>query len=281
MTEPNLHHLRYLIAAAEHGGLAAAAQKLGVSQPAISQAIRKLEEILDCELLTHSRNRFKLTEEGKLLIEKSKPLLAEMDQIKNSLKGLKLAPEGPLTIATSSAVATFFLPSVLHTLFKEYPKIKPIVKMGSAQEIIQEVRTGRSEIGLLIDDGGLSGLERKLIQKGSFRCIANSKLNTDSSRFLATHESPGVYELQKAHLKHFNTPATIALEVESWEVIAAMAAQGLGVGFVPDFIADQQPGTRILEKHLGWSQKIEYRLFLLHQGHHQLSRQSKIFLETF
>lgn len=272
MQEPSLYHLKYFKTAAELGSLAGAAKKLGVSQPAISQAIKKLEEILQCDLLVHTQNRFKLTEEGKLLVSRSGELLSFMDTLKQDLRGLQQEPSGILSIATSSSVAFYILPPLLQKLTEAYPKIRPSLQLGNAQEIIAKVKTGECEIGLLIDDGGLSGLERKLIQKGSFRCIAaESSTSGANPKFMVTRESPGLYELEKAYKKHTGKNAEIGMEIESWDVIAQMSQLGMGVGFVPDFIASNHPGVKTLNAMTTWAQKIDYRLFLLHQGTHQLS----------
>jgi LysR family carnitine catabolism transcriptional activator len=280
MQEPSLYHLKYFKTAAELGSIAGAAKKLGISQPAISQAIKKLEEILQCELLVHTQNRFKLTEEGKLLVARSGELLSFMDILKDDLKGLQLEPSGTLTIATSSSVAFYILPPLLQKLTEAYPKIRPSLQLGNAQEIIAKVKTGECEIGLLIDDGGLSGLERKLIQKGSFRCIAADGTSASANpRFMVTKESPGLYELERAYKKHSGKNAEIAMEIESWDVIAQMAQLGMGVGFVPDFIANNHPGVKTLNAMTAWSQKIDYRLFLLHQGTHQLSAVAQLLVK--
>lgn len=280
MQEPSLYHLKYFKTAAELGSIAGAAKKLGISQPAISQAIKKLEEILQCELLVHTQNRFKLTEEGKLLVARSGELLSFMDNLKDDLKGLQLEPSGTLTIATSSSVAFYILPPLLQKLTEAYPKIRPSLQLGNAQEIIAKVKTGECEIGLLIDDGGLSGLERKLIQKGSFRCIAAEGTSANvNPRFMVTKESPGLYELERAYKKHSGKNAEIAMEIESWDVIAQMAQLGMGVGFVPDFIAGNHPGVKTLNTMTAWSQKIDYRLFLLHQGIHQLSAVAQLLVK--
>ena len=280
MQEPSLYHLKYFKTAAELGSIAGAAKKLGVSQPAISQAIKKLEEILQCELLIHTRNRFKLTEEGRLLVARSGELMSFMDTLKQDLKGLQLEPSGILSIATSSSVAFYILPPLLQKLTEAYPKIRPSLQLGNAQEIIAKVKTGECEIGLLIDDGGLSGLERKLIQKGSFRCIAAEGTGAHTHpRFMVTKESPGLYELERAYKKHSGKNAEIAMEIESWDVIAQMAQLGMGVGFVPDFIASNHPGVKTLNAMTTWSQKIDYRLFLLHQGTHQLSAVAQLLVK--
>lgn len=279
-SEPNLYHLKYFKTAADLGGIAAAAKKLGVSQPAISQAIRKLEEVLQCELMIHTRNRFKLTEEGKLLVKKASDLEGFLENLKNDLRGLQNEPSGPLTIATSSSVAFYLLPTLLRKITDKYPKILPSVQIGNTQEIVTKVKSGECEIGILFDDGSPITLEKKILHRGSFRCVIADDLSVKSEeRFLVTRESPGVFELQKAYRKHNGKAAAIRMEIENWEVIAEMARLGHGIAFLPDFIASHQTGTRIIASMNAWAQKIDYRLCQIHQGSHQLSNLAQIFIK--
>ncbi|WII72364.1 LysR family transcriptional regulator [Bdellovibrio sp. 22V] len=277
MLEPNIYHLKYFKTAAELQSIAAAAKKLGISQPAISQAIRKLEEALDCDLLIHTRNRFKLTEEGKILLEKSTTLLEQVDNLRADLRGKKSEVSGPLRIATSPEVAHYLFPSALKELQKELPKVRPSFEFGSTQEILNLVKSGEAEFGLVIDDGRMTGLEKKLLRKGHFHCIRSSRETaTDATRFLVTRESPGLFELEKIFKEQYKKNVEIAVEVESWEVIAHYASLGLGTGLVPDFVAENHLGVKV-SKTL-WASKIEYRIYLVHKGMHQLSKAAQNFI---
>lgn len=276
--EPNLYHLRYFKTAAELGGIAAAAKKLGVSQPAISQAIRKLEEVLQCELMIHTQNRFKLTEEGKLLVKKATDLEFFLDGLKNDLLGFQAEPAGTLTVAASSSVAFYLLPLLLQRITQKYPKVHPSVQIGNTQEIINKVKSGECEVGILFDDGSQISLEKKLLHRGSFRCVISEELSPKTEDgFLVTRESPGLYEMQKAYRKQHGKDPFIKMEIENWEVLAEMARLGLGIAFLPDFIASRQAGTKIVASMNAWAQKVDYRLCQIHQGQHQLSNVAQIF----
>ncbi|UXR65125.1 LysR family transcriptional regulator [Bdellovibrio bacteriovorus] len=280
MSEPNIYHLKYFIKAAELGSLAAAAKSLNISQPAISQAIRKLEENLQCELLLHTKNRFKLTEEGRLLLERSRGILSQLEDLKSDLKGRSEIVSGPLTLATSSAVAHYLLPAPLKNLLKTHPSVTPEVHFGSVQEIMQMVRSGKCELGLVIDDSRPTGFEGKLLGEGGFRCIQKSTAVPVQPRFLSTLESPGKTELEKAYKRASGKAALTALTVESWEVIAQMSLLGLGVGFVPDFIAASQPGVKTIEEFSEWAERIRYKIYLIHLGEHQLSKPARLFVKA-
>jgi DNA-binding transcriptional LysR family regulator len=140
------------------------------------------------------------------------------------------------------------------------------------------VKSGECEVGILFDDGSPMTLEKKILHRGSFRClIAEEASKKTEEGFLVTRESPGLFELQKAYRKHHGQEAPIRMEIENWEVLAEMARLGHGIAFLPDFIASRQHGTKIVSAMNAWAQKIDYRLCLVHQGNHQLSALGQIF----
>lgn len=280
MSEPNIYHLKYFIKAAELGSLAAAAKALNISQPAISQAIRKLEENLQCELLLHTKNRFKMTEEGRLLLERSRGILGQLEELKIDLKGRSEIVSGPLSVATSSAVAHYLLPSILKNFMKAHPSTTPEIQFGSVQEITQMIRSGKCELGIIIDESRPSGFEGKLLGEGGFGCIQKSSVLPAQPRFLSTQESPGKLELEKAYKRATGKSALTALTVESWEVIAQMSLLGMGVGFVPDFIAASQPGLKTVDEFSEWAAKIRYKIYLIHLGEHQVSKPARLFIQN-
>lgn len=278
--EPNLFHLKYFAKAAELGSVAAAAKELNISQPAISQAIRKLEETLQCELLVHTKNRFKLTPAGIKLASRARGLLLEVQSLREDLLKDSQEVRGPLNISTSSAVAFSLLPGPLKKILKEHPGIEPRILFGSVREIQEQVRSGQAELGIVIDETPPPGFHHQLLAEGRFTCILKSGLSTPAApRFLCTQESPGREHLEKQYRRHSgNQEPPAFLTVESWEVIAQMTAQGLGVGLVPDFVADVQSGLRKVSEYEIWASRIRYRTFLIHQGKHQLSRVASAFL---
>ena len=96
---PNLTFLRYFLSAAQSKSISKAAKENFVSQSAISQAIRKLETALSKQLITHEQNRFQLTADGELLLEKSKEVFTIFSEIEDSFND-------SLTLRTGASIWT-------------------------------------------------------------------------------------------------------------------------------------------------------------------------------
>ncbi len=266
MSDPNIYHLRYFLDAANLGSVAAAAKKNHVSQSAVSQAIRKLEESMDCSLIGHSKNQFKLTSEGLVALESIKQILDSVTNMKAKLAGAKDEAEGPLTFATLRSLALVLLPDVMSTLQKNYPKIQPILKIGHTKNILEQVIAGEIEVGLVVDNRAISGVHKHVLHEGTFRCVVGSAFadNVKNMGFLVTEEKPGVNELKKTYKERYKkSHVKIAMVVESWEVIARFASAGLGIGMIPDFVAASVPDLKLVEVQHDLAQKIRYKIVLI------------------
>ncbi|MDG0815767.1 LysR family transcriptional regulator [Bdellovibrio svalbardensis] len=281
MNEPNIHHLKYFSSAAKLGSLAAAAKACNVSQPAISQGIRKLEETLGCELMIHTKNRFKLTDEGKLLVGRAEEIFKTLTSIRSDIDGSLKELSGTVKIATADTLAQSLLPKSLQKLRHKHPLLSAEINFGDVPAILEQVRSGQVDLGIIVDDGRVQGVHKSILHEGVFVCAAgkNQKVSGESASFLATKESPGVDELQKIFKKKFGKPATIAMQVESWEVIAKFCTLGMGVGFLPDLLLKNWDNLRPLDEFKELASKQKYRVLLIHQGDHQLTRQAKAFVD--
>ncbi|UOF00638.1 LysR family transcriptional regulator [Bdellovibrio reynosensis] len=278
-SEPNLYHLRYFVSAAQLGSVAAAAKAHNVSQPAISQGIRKLEESLECSLMIHTKNRFKLTEEGKLLVQRSGQLFQTLEGIKLDLKGSKAELSGTISIATADTLAQSLLPKSLLKLKQKHPQLGIEIGFSNAAEVLSLVKTGKAELGIVVDDGRIQGVDMSVLHEGSFCCVFAKGIRISHDLgFIVTQEAPGEMELQKIYKKKFSKPAPIAMKVESWEVIAKYVTLGLGIGFIPDLMLHHWDGIRVIEELQPLAEKQKYRVLLIHRGTHQLSRQAQAFV---
>ena len=120
MLEPNLYHLKYFADAASLGSVGAAARKNSVSQPAVSQGIKKLELALGVELLVHSKNRFKLTPEGELVLVRIKEILSAFQNLREELSEKQEEVSGQVSLGTMRSLALHFLPKLFKNLKDDY-----------------------------------------------------------------------------------------------------------------------------------------------------------------
>lgn len=264
-TEPNLYHLRYFLDAAQLGGLAPAAKKNRVSQSAVSQGIRKLEEALNCTLLVHSRNQFQLTPQGQEALKSISEILASVGALRAQLTPDKKNLSRSLRISTLRSIALVLFPPVIAQLQKADRNLKPILKIGHTKHIVEQIIEGEIDVAVVVDNRAISGVKKRVLHEGRFNCVIG-KSHRDKIKnlgFFVTEEKPGHAELKKLYLKKFKKEAPIEMLVESWEVIARFASEGLGVGLIPDFVASSLGHLDLVNVYGDLASQLKYKIVLV------------------
>ncbi len=276
--EPNLYHLKYFIDAANLGGIAPAAKKNLVSSSAISQAIKKLEESLNCQLLEHNKNQFKLTQEGRIAAESIDDIINSITGLKAKIANLKSDFSGTLAIATLRSLALVLFPNAISSINKNFPKLKADLMIGHTKTILDQVLNDEIEIGIVVDNNAIHGVKKHILHEGYFQFVVgfSHKANLKNLGILVTKEKPGNLEVKKLYQSHFKTPAPISMIVESWEVIARFASAGLGIGFIPDFVASSVSHLELVEVYPELSRKIRYKIVAISKG--PLSSNSQVLI---
>jgi DNA-binding transcriptional LysR family regulator len=113
---PSLERLRALREVARLGGFSAAARALGLTQPAVSNHVRLLEQQLGLKLLERIGKTARPTREGETLIAASARAFAEIDRAMDEIARANAAVSGPLVLATGATATTHLLPPVMADL---------------------------------------------------------------------------------------------------------------------------------------------------------------------
>jgi LysR family transcriptional regulator, hydrogen peroxide-inducible genes activator len=153
-----LLQLSYVIELAKQQSFSKSASALGISQPALSLQISKLEEELGIKLFRRSQTSIDLTTEGEAFVEKARDVLQMVDQLMQLPVELENRPEGELRIGIIPTLAPYWVPLFMNEFHSTYPDIKLTVNEMKTSEIIAELKNGRIDAGLLstpIDTNGI------------------------------------------------------------------------------------------------------------------------------
>src|ERR1041385_3512294 len=143
----NYNHLHYFHVAATEGSVAAAAERLGVTQPTVSEQVRALERSLKVNLFERSAAGLKLTDAGKLAYEQTSVMFRAGERLVESLGQNGPPVPRSLRIGISNAVTrtttTDFLLPVL-----ALEDCIPSIKAGEATEVVRDLRAGELDLGI-------------------------------------------------------------------------------------------------------------------------------------
>jgi DNA-binding transcriptional LysR family regulator len=272
---PNLTFLRYFLSAGQSKSISKAAKENYVSQSAISQAINKLEVALGKQLITHEQNRFQLTAEGELLLEKCKEIFAIFSEVEDSFNETEGIFKGKLSFACTHSFALSLLPPYLGKLSQVSSAVEPVLKFGHTGMIVDLVKKGDVDFGIVLDNEDFSAFHTKEIHRGEYRLYRTKKLLERSvNKFIHSEERKEVSILRQ-HFLDRGIEMNACMEVSSWEVIASLTEQGLGIGFLPDYIV----GKRSLVQYESTIPSIPYRILAIFLKNRGLSRNAKMFID--
>lgn len=231
-------------AVARTGSFAEAAIQLHLSQPALSIAIKKLEEALGGKLLSRTTRSVVLTPEGKAFYPVVRRLLSDWDQSILDVRNHFALRRGKLDIAAIPTYTTNLLPHILAVFHKQHPNINVTVHDVIAESVVEMVREGRCELGVTFDPGDAPELSFQPLFRDRFIAIlpvnhlllAKKQLRwSDILEFphISLQRPAGTRALIDQALADKGLTLTPAFESHQLVSIGRMVIEGLGLSVVP------------------------------------------------
>lgn len=145
----NLEYYKVFYTAARHGSLTVAARELSISQPAVSQTIRLLEEELGAKLFTRVSRGIRLTPEGELLYPYAEQAVKSLEQGEQKLREMLNLDLGEVRIGASDMTLRFYLLPYLETFHERFPSIKVNVTNAPTPATLDLLTEGKIDFGVV------------------------------------------------------------------------------------------------------------------------------------
>jgi len=155
---PDIESLQLLVLVGRRGSLTAAASEAGVSQPAASKRISRLERRLGVRLLARTRRGSTLTAAGELVTGWAERVLDDLDVLVEGTAALRRESSGHLTVAASLTVAEHLLPTWLGELRRSAPELHVGLQVTNSSRVCDLVRDAVVDLGFIESPGSLRGL---------------------------------------------------------------------------------------------------------------------------
>jgi len=169
---PTLDRLRALCAVASGGGFSVAADALGLTQPAISNRIRQLEQEVGASLLERIGKTARPTAEGGILIAAADRAFAELDSALDQLARMRSEIGGTLVLAAGATATKHLLPPIVAELRARHPGIELRIMTGNTADLLPGVLDGSIDLGLLTGPLGEPQCETRPFFRDRLVCIA-------------------------------------------------------------------------------------------------------------
>src|ERR1700761_5536056 len=141
--------LEYIVAVDTYRSFVAAAEKCFVTQPTLSMQVQKLEDTLGVKLFDRSKQPVTPTEIGNEIIAQARILLGESEKIKEIITDRQKELSGELRVGIIPTISPYILPKILQGFIEKYPQVKLIVWEQTTETIIQQLKLGVIDCGIL------------------------------------------------------------------------------------------------------------------------------------
>lgn len=278
----NLSQLKAFLAVAQDRSFSRAAEKLYLTQPAVSKQIQALEEGLGMRLFDRVGRSILLTEAGNILHDHAHIVFQTLEEARETITQLRGLQRGHLRISAASTIGTYMLPQPLGELKAQFPGIEISLAITNKARVVQQVLNHEVELGFVGPPVEPAELEREeylldelvLILAPTHRLAREESVGVAELAeevFILREQGSGTREIMEEELGRVHVSLKKAMELGSTEAIKQAVAANLGVSIVSKFAISLE----ILQGRLAVARlpelNLSRQLFVIHHGGRTLS----------
>lgn len=150
--EPDVRQLRAFVMLVDQGSMTAAAQRLGVAQSTVSEALAALERALGTRAIRRSRgaHAIELTAAGRMLLPYARQILGHLEDARVAVASVASDVRGQVALIANESISTYLLPPALATLRPKWPNLRFAVTVGACQRIRDGLVSGQFDVGVML-----------------------------------------------------------------------------------------------------------------------------------
>ncbi|MYL56681.1 LysR family transcriptional regulator [Virgibacillus halodenitrificans] len=235
-----------LIAIYEEQNVTKAAERLFISQPALTYRLRQIETEYEIRIINRNKNNISFTPEGEYLVQFARQLILEINETKDYIHQIKDEAHGSLKVGVSSNFGLYKLPPIIHGFIKANPKVQVKVNSSWSSEIVRILDKNQIHVGIVTGDYPWYD-EKHLLYTDPLTIIYNQPINLNELHMLPrinyrpnsiTHNSqktstPLTKLVEKWWHDNIEFPPFVSMEVDKAETCKAMVKSNLGYSILP------------------------------------------------
>ncbi len=254
-------HLRAFLAVAELSSFRRAADRLRVSQPALSAMIRDLEREVGLRLFDRTTRRVEISLAGREFLPSAAKMVGDLDAALQGLHDIAARVRGHVAVACSPLLASVMLPRIVERHVRKHPGIRISIIDARTDQIVDKVRSGEADLGIGTFSEGEPGINRERLMTDTLMLFASRSAAVARRRsvrwpdiatepLIAMTRESGLRALVEMGFGSLGRPARPAYEVAQVTTAVALVEAGLGIAVLPAiawaFARDRQVVVRPL-----------------------------------
>lgn len=229
----NMNDLQHFYDISSYKSFSLAAKMLGVTQPTLSESVRRLENTLDVTLFYRSKSGIRLTPQGERILEKVNVLLNTKNDIEAFAKGDRNAQQ-VFKIGCHPVVGRYFLTNFLQKLHQQYSNITINLVHAHSRDIQRFIQEGKVDVGVVVNPIRNPDLMIKSIGTDKICLWQSSGKNVRSDQLIADMELAQVQSM----LRQWKLAPAKHIVTKDFNLIAELTVGGMGYGVLPERFVD-------------------------------------------
>ncbi|MEI5905958.1 LysR family transcriptional regulator [Bacillus spongiae] len=215
-----------------------AAERLFVSQPALSQRLQNIEKEWETKLFIRSQKGLTLTPSGELVVKLANEMLERKEKVREEIQAVDSKIHGTLKIACASIVGQNWLPQVLKKYVEKHPEAKISLMTGWSSEILKALYEDEVHIGIIRGTPDWKGTKTHLFKDQLYLVDKEIEkvedvLKTERPFVQFKSDSNYYQEIQEWWHRHFKTTPNRTIIVDQIETCKQMTLNGIGYAILP------------------------------------------------
>ncbi|MDU5141739.1 MAG: LysR family transcriptional regulator [Paenibacillus dendritiformis] len=220
-----------------------AAEKLYISQPALTYRIQQLEKEFGVKIVNRGRRGIQFTPQGEHLVKYAKDMRLQLRQTKEFLRNMDNKVTGILRLGVASNIATYILPSILKQFLEQYPDVEVRVMTDWSSNLVHSVYSQHVHIGMIRGDYDWPD-EKHLMMEENICIVSKHEIRLQDLPSLPRINYKTELSLQNTidlwWKERYSLPPNIAMEVDKMETGKEMVLNGLGYAILPTIVLGGQ-----------------------------------------
>lgn len=255
LTRVELTPLRQFIAICEHGHMTRAAEAIGVTQPALSAMLKKLEAEVGADLLHRTGRGVEVTDAGRVFLDHAREAVHRADAAVEAVGALVGLEQGSIRVGGGATAVGYLLPKVISRVRREHPALRFLIREAGSSAVARAVLAGEQDLGIVTLPIALPGSGDLMVVAefpDELRLIVPPGHALEGRRsfrwrdlvaepVVAFEAGSAVRTIIDAAAASHGVTLEIAMELRSIESIVQMVAAEVGVGFVSRFALEGDP----------------------------------------
>lgn len=208
---PTVRQLEILLALARTQNFSRAAEAMGMSQSALSQAIAQMEFVLDVKLVNRTRRSVSLTRAGEILVQKAESIIRDLQTAVRSARDEADPNQGRVVLACLSSVLLRLLPPVIREFRKRWPEATLVIREEDPELCIRQVKAEMADLAICMMMSPEPAVEFEPLLEDRFRFVCNR-----------SHPLAGRSQVEWSELAHYDF-----VGMQHWSEIKEITDSGL------------------------------------------------------